>query len=104
MAILFSFDGAIDENNEQESLLSNVHPNVDSRLRTSQTANSLLGLSILLNGNKREYQNTLAVIWNLNKKIGFFLEYLKKYMTMKATNTSLDFRGNFEEVMFLKNS
>ena len=71
MVIICSFDVAIDENNEQESLLSNVHPNVDSRLRTSQTANSLLGLSILLNGNKREYHN--QPVWNhaSNNYFGF---------------------------------
>ena len=53
--ISYSLNDELDENSEPLMLQSSISPNINKRLLTSKTANSLLGLSILLNGNRREY-------------------------------------------------
>ena len=48
-----------------------IESHVDRNLRHSNTANSLLGLSVVLNGNRKQYSNW--PVWNLalNNYYGF---------------------------------
>ena len=67
----------MEEDIESENLQGSTHPYVDNRLRRSRTANSLLGLTVLLNGNKREYTKWPIDNHASNNYFGFKVRYIK---------------------------
>ena len=75
--INYSVDNEIEEDIERENLQVSTHPYVDNRLQRSRTANSLLGLTVLLNGNEREYAKWPIDNHASNNYFGFKVSYMK---------------------------
>ena len=70
---LNSIGGNLEEESDTQNLKMEtktqtlMNPFVNNHLRKSKTANALLGLAVLLNGNKREYVTGIAA----NSYFGF---------------------------------